>query len=537
VETFEKKFANDRVAKLERPGTPATSQLVLEKFLMEQPLPQYPKISAFGSVNEFRTYLQELAQRNFGFELSVDERPLSARDGSPLAEAMEIAGFTVGNRLAVQPMEGWDGTLEGLPTERTLRRWRHFGESGAKLIWGCEAVAVRHDGRANPNQLCARPQNVEGFRLLLQTLRDAHRERFGQHACKDLLVGLQLTHSGRFSRPNRKDRPEPRIIYHHPVLDRKVGIAAGDDSALLSDEELGQLVGDYVAAARLAEQVGFDFVDIKACHGYLGHETLSAFDRPGRYGGTFENRIRWLCEVIAAVRSECPRLMIGVRLSVFDFPPFEPDPSRSTPGKLGPGVPSPYPLPYPGFGCDRNNPLQLDLSEPIRLVRHLRDQFGVKLFNFTAGSPYYNPHIQRPAYFPPSDGYEPPEDPLVGCLRQIYAVRQIKEAVSDIIVVGSAYTYFQEFFPHVAQAVVRAGWVDFVGLGRMMLSYWDLSADILAGCPVDRRRLCRTFSDCTTAPRNGLPSGCYPLDEYYKQSPEAEELRRIKAARRVASQG
>jgi NADPH2 dehydrogenase len=502
---------------------------------MEHPSRQFPKMSGFSSVHEFRSYLQELAETNFGFTLEVEDRPLSRQEGSPLAEPVQIAGFRVGNRLAVQPMEGWDGTREGLPTDRTIRRWGHFGQSGAKLIWGGEAVAVRHDGRANPHQLYARPENVEGFRFLLQTLREAHRERFGEHACRDLLVGLQLTHSGRFSRPNRKDRPEPRIFYHHPVLDRRVGISSGDDSALLADEDLVQLVQDYVAAARLAEQVGFDFVDIKACHGYLGHESLSAFDRPGKYGGSFENRIRWLTEVIAAVRSECPRVMVGVRLSVFDFPPFEPDQRRSTPGKLGPGVPSPYPLPYPGFGCDRNDPLKIDLSEPIRLVRYLRDQFGIILFNFTAGSPYYNPHIQRPAYFPPSDGYQPPEDPLVGCLRQIHAVRQIKAAVPGIIVVGSAYTYFQEFFPHVAQAVVRAGWVDFVGLGRMMLSYWDLPADLLDGREVDRRRLCRTFSDCTTAPRNGLPSGCYPLDEFYKRSAEAEELRRLKTAWRTAS--
>lgn len=493
---------------------------------------QYPKIASFRTAEEFAAHLNHLAETLFGFQVAVESRVLSAADGSPLAQPIETREFRVGNRLVVQPMEGWDGTSDGLPTERTLRRWEHFGLSGAKLIWGGEAVAIRHDGRANPNQLCYRPENVQGFVKLLETLRAAHCQRFGQKAAEDLLVGLQLTHSGRFSRPNRKDRPEPRILYHHPVLDRRVGISPADDSAIFSDQELKRLVDDYVAAAKMAERVGFNFVDIKACHGYLGHESLSAFDRPGEYGGPFENRIRWLGQVIEAVRTECPKLLVAVRLSIFDFPPFEPDPSQSSAAKLGRGVPSAFPVPYPGFGCDRQNPLKIDLTEPTRLVEWLRDRFGVKLFNFTAGSPYYNPHIQRPAYFPPSDGYQPPEDPLVGCLRQIYAVRQIKKAVPGIVVVGSAYTYFQEFFPHVAQATVRAGWVDAVGLGRMMLSYWDLPADLLEGRPINRNRVCRTFSDCTTAPRNGLPSGCYPLDDYYKQSAEAVELRRIKAAKR-----
>lgn len=493
---------------------------------------RYPKVAQFPSAAAFWDHLQRLADEYFGVTFPPMPAKISAEGVLPSAQPLETPEFMIGNRWCVHPMEGWDGTSEGLPTHRTLRRWRHFGLSGAKLIWGGEAVAVRYDGRANPNQLYNRPENVEGFRTLLRTVREAHSERFGTKACNTLLVGLQLTHSGRFSRPSRHDLPEPRIIYHHPVLDARVGISPTEADAVLTDEELVALIDDFVAAARMAEAVGFDFVDIKACHGYLGHETLSAFDRPGPFGGDFENRVRWLCQVIEAVRSSCPRLLIGVRLSVFDFPPFRPDPARSEPGKPGPGIPCEYPLPYPGFGCNRQDPLQMDLSEPIRLVRLLSERYGVRLFNLTAGSPYYNPHIQRPAYYPPSDAYAPPEDPLVGCLRQIFATRQIKSAVPEAICVGSAYTYFQEFLPLVAQAVIQAAWVDAVGLGRMILSYWDLPADVLAGRPLDPKRICRTFSDCTTAPRNGLPSGCYPLDEFYKNSPEAALLKKVKSALR-----
>jgi len=164
----------------------------------------------------------------------------------------------------------------------------------------------------------------------------------------------------------------------------------------------------------------------------------------------------------------------------------------------------------------------------------LRDQCDVELLNLSAGSPYYNPHMQRPALYPPSDGYQPPEDPLLGCIRQVEAVRQVKEAIPDVPIVGTAYTYFQDYLPHVAQAVVRQGWTDLIGLGRMVLSYWEMPADTLAGRPMATKRICRTFSDCTTGPRNGMISGCYPLDPHYKKSPEAKQLKQLKADQRAS---
>ncbi|NUQ65299.1 MAG: NADH:flavin oxidoreductase, partial [Pirellulales bacterium] len=193
-----------------------------------------------------------------------------------------------------------------------------------------------------------------------------------------------------------------------------------------------------------------------------------------------------------------------------------------------PGIPHEYPTPYPGFGCKPDNPLEIDLSEPIRLLEMMRDELHVELVNLTAGSPYYNPHIQRPAFYPPSDGYQPPEDPLIGCIRQIETVRRIKQAVPGLPLVGTAYTCFQEYLPNLAQALVRESWVDLVGIGRLVLSYWDLPADVLEGRPLQANRICRTFSDCTTGPRNGLISGCFPLDHYYKNSPEGERLREAK---------
>ncbi|MGD8792892.1 MAG: NADH:flavin oxidoreductase [Anaerolineae bacterium] len=473
---------------------------------------RYRRIAALKTADVFRAYLAEQ-----GIDLPFDEE-LASGASSPLAQPYRLAdGFTIGNRFCAQPMEGWDGTPDGQPTELTTRRWRNFGLSGAKLIWGGEAVAVQPWGRGNPNQLLINEANLPALAGLRQALVEAHLERFGR--CDDLLVGLQLTHSGRFSKPVRHDRFEPHILYHHPIFDRRFGLPP--DHPLLTDAEIEAIIQRFVDAAEMAHQAGFGFVDVKHCHGYLGHEFLSAHTRPGPFGGSFENRTRFLRQVVAGIRRRVPGLRIGVRLSAFDLLPFRP-------GADGIGQPEAVAQPYPfAFGANPDSPLTLDLDETKRFLSLLRD-LGIELVNLTAGNPYVNPHIVRPASFPPSDGYLPPEDPLVGVARQVAVCTELKQHFPSLAITGSAYTYLQEWLPYVAQHNVRAGHVDFVGLGRMLLSYPDFAADVLAGQPADRKRLCRTFSDCTTAPRHGLVSGCYPLDPLYKGRGEAHKLAEIK---------
>jgi 2,4-dienoyl-CoA reductase-like NADH-dependent reductase (Old Yellow Enzyme family) len=357
-------------------------------------------------------------------------------------------------------------------------------------------------------------------------LRERHRSVFGRD--DDLLLGFQLTHSGRYCRPNLDRKPRPRIAYRHPLLDPRVGIA--DDRAIFPDDELPSLVDDYVEAARIARRAGADFVDIKHCHGYLLHEFLSAFTRPGPYGGTFENRTRLLREIVAGIRAEVPDVILAVRLSAIDLVPYKPDASRATDGKLGPGVPEDFAalLPYQyGFGVDPADPVRPDLTETTRFLA-LLESLDIRLVNLTAGSPYYTPHVQRPALFPPSDGYQLPEDPLVGVARQINMVKELKARFPGLTIVGTGYSYLQEYLPHVAQHYLREGHVDVVGLGRMLLAYPRFLADATTKGSIDRRLPCRTFSDCTTAPRQGIRSGCYPLDPFYRDSPEALELKAVK---------
>jgi len=235
----------------------------------------FPKLAQLKTSDRFRERLRQLQ-----IDIPLDDVVQSADQGSALATTWSMGSLIVGNRWCIQPMEGWDAHRDGSPSELTLRRWKRFGESGAKLIWGGEAAAVRHDGKANPNQTVALRSNLQGLVQLRETLVAAHQAAMGDH--DGLVVGLQLTHSGRFSRPHSKQL-EPRIAYHHPLLDEKFRIDPQDTAVVWTDSQLDDLIGDYVASAKVAREAGFDFVDIKACHGYLLHEFLSARSRPGRY--------------------------------------------------------------------------------------------------------------------------------------------------------------------------------------------------------------------------------------------------------------
>jgi len=443
----------------------------------------------------------------------------------PLAEPVRVAGRRVGNRFCAQPMEGWDGEWDGRPSGRTRRRWRRFGASGPKLVWGCEAVAVRRAARANPRQFLLDASTEGPLAEALALLRATHRERYG--GTDDLLVGLQLTHSGRYGRP--EGAPAPRIAYHHPVLDARVGVRPDDDRPVLTDAELDELVGDVARAARRAQELGFDFVGIQRCHGYLGHELLSEHTRPGPYGGDLAGRTRFLRRaVVAAVVREAQALLVGVRLSAFDLVPFRPGPG-------GRGEPEPHAhlLPYAdGFGVDAWEPTRPDLAEARRVLAALRG-LGVALLDRTAGSPYKYPAraAARARHRPGTCRRRSPWSGWHAGSWRSATSRSRRGPWRSC----SGCSYPQDFVVHVAEAVVRAGWTDFVGLGRMLLAYPELPGDALEGRLLDRRRFCRTFSDCTTAPRDGLPSGCYPSDPGCRQGEGWVRLQAIQRALTVGS--
>ncbi|MSR75743.1 MAG: NADH:flavin oxidoreductase [Planctomycetes bacterium] len=430
----------------------------------------------------------------------------------PLAQPISVEGRLLPNRFAMHPMEGWDATENGEPSEFTMRRWRHFGRSGAALIWGGEAYAVVPEGRANPRQLCRHPQADNAGTLALlraQVLAGRVEANCGD---EPFLLGLQLTHSGRFAVP-QIGKPRPRPAQRHPLLEQRYPTHA--NAELISDAELDDLILAYAATAKLAWNAGFDFVDLKACHGYLVHDLLGAHDRAGCYGGSFANRSRFLRMLVESVRSECMGLGIGVRLSAFDRVPHETDPTTRLGHPMNHGTPWRH-----SFGVDQKQPSKADFSEPVELVRNL-ERMDVRLWNVSAGSPYWCPHAQRPAVFPPSDGYQPPHDPLQDVAALFAAAAAVRRAAPGLTVVSTGATYLQEWLPHVVEAQIASGNCDFVGLGRMLLSDPDYPRRYLREGRTERRLLCRTFSECTTAPREGRISGCYPLDPLYREQKKA----------------
>ena len=472
--------------------------------------PKYTRMAQIKTASDLTKYLHTNA-----VDLAFDETLLPP-DESPFNRSIPLkSGKTIGNSLCILPMEGWDGTLDGKPSDFTRKRWVKFAISGAKLLFGCEAVAVCHTGKANPNQLVINPENFDEFVSLRQLVLDHHTEQFG--STEDLIIGLQLTHSGRFCKPNSHKKFESQILYAHPYLNQKFGMDA--DYPTLTDEDIDGIIEKYIAAAVLAQRAGFDFIDIKHCHGYLGHEFLSAVNREGKYGGSFENRTRFLRNIVEGIKQAAPGLEMGIRLSAFDLLPF-----KKGPNDVGePESAETYPFAFGG----NTSGLSIDLDEPKAFLA-LAQSLGIQMICITGGSPYYNPHLMRPALFPPSDGYLPPEDPLIGVKRQIDVTAELKKAFPELVIIGSGYSYLQEWLPNVAQNVLSNGMADSVGFGRMVLSYPTMPADMSAGRTLTRNLICRTFSDCTTAPRNGLVSGCYPLDPLYKKLPEAETLKAIK---------
>jgi len=410
-------------------------------------------------------------------------------DLSPLFRPVAVGPLRAGNALCIQPMEGCDGDLDGRPGALTFRRYRRFGDGGAKLIW-FEAAAVVEEGRANPRQLLVDESTASHWQRLLDDCRQAHR-----HACgddDDLVVGLQLTHSGRYS--HRQPLP-------------------ADRSDLVSDDYLRSLVDRYVAAARIAHRCGFQFVDVKQCHGYLLSELLAARTRLGPYGGSLENRTRLARDIFRAIRAAIPELVLASRLNVYDGVPF-----RKKAGSND-GEPCPRSIPLVNYwGTSAVDPLQPDLAEPIAWIDEMR-RLDVALINISMGNPYVSPHIIRPFEYPPPDGYETPEHPLAGVARHFRLAGELQQRFPDLPMVGSGYSYLQEFLFQAGAANVHDGRISFVGVGRAALPQPDFARQLQETGRLDRKRICRSFSYCTALMRSKhndlgqFATGCPPFDK------------------------
>lgn len=392
-----------------------------------------------------------------------------------LGESIRIGHKEVPNRLAIHPMEGADGTSDGKPDELTFRRYERFARGGAGLLW-LEASAVVNEGRANPRQLYICKENQDEFKKLLEHIHSTSEGEFGRRP----YTVIQLTHSGRYSRP--KDKPVPIIATPNPYLDKFLS----DNYKIITDDELRELEDRFVEGAVLAKEVGFDAIDIKSCHRYLISELLSSFTREGEYGGSFENRTRFLLNVVDKIKDRLgDGIDISLRLNAYD------------------AIPYPY-----GFGVSKEDVNVPDLEEPIRLIEMLYDR-GVNLINITTGNPYYNPHVNRPYDIGP---YMPREHPLEGVSRMLNVIREIQMAVPEMAVISTGHSWLRHLAPYVAAGGIEEGWFKMAGFGRQAFAYPDFARDILDEGAMDSKRCCIACSKCTEIMRDDGRTGCVIRD-------------------------
>lgn len=426
-----------------------------------------------------RFHIKSLEQLRSEFSALGLDLPIET-DPTLLGDTVPVGKHTAPNRFAVHPMEGFDADESGAPGELAFRRYRRYAAGGSGLIW-FEATAVLREARSNPGQFWLHEGSLETFKRLVAETRKAARDAHG----REPVLVLQMTHSGRYSKPDGV--PAPLIAHRSPVLDPKHDLP--DDYPVVTDEYLDRLQDQFVQAAKLAAEAGFDGVDVKACHRYLMSELLASHTREGKYGGSYENRTRLLRESLGRIRDEVPQVFITTRMNAYD------------------AIDYPY-----GWGVSKDDYHTPDLSEPLQLAQDLKE-LGAPLLNVSIGNPYFNPHYGRPYDFPIA-GFQAPDDhPLRGIHRFINITGEIQKTIPDVPVIASGYTWLRQFMPYVAAGVIKTGMATLIGQGRGAFAYPDSVKDILEDGKMNPAKVCVTCSACTQIMRDGGMTGCVVRDK------------------------
>lgn len=383
------------------------------------------------------------------------------------------------NRLGIAPMEGVDSLPDGAPSELTRKRYLRLAEGGAGLIW-MEAVSVVQEGRSSLKQLYLDENTLPAFQKLVAEIKETGLKKNGFAPC----IIMQANHSGRYSRPNAEARPEPITAYHRGPHEK---VHPYDDSRIATDEYLDALAEKFGHAALLCREAGFDGIDIKSCHGYLFDELASAYNRPGRYGGSFENRFRLLVDSIkSAQRYQTEDYAVVARVGICDM------------------------LPYPdGFGMKADGSMTPDYTQPIRLVKLLHEELGVPFLNFTMGDPHLNSHVTRPYDL---GRYIPEEHPLEAMARLYEGVALMKKACPTLGVSASSPTYLRQFAVNLAAGAVEQGVCDSVCFGRLSFANPSFPNEIFATGTLQKNTVCVTCSKCSELILAGVPTGCVVRD-------------------------
>jgi len=422
------------------------------------------------------------------------ELPVS-EDLSILGKPFTIAGHTLANRFMIQPMEGVDGDAStGAPTELTFRRYRRFAQGGSALIWA-EAVSVVPEGCSGGRQLRLTEKNLDVYKRLVEETREAAFKGFGH----EITFVVQLTHSGRFCRPGGKVKPLK--AQHNPHLDPMSGM---EDLEPVSDDYLDSLQEEFVRVGKLAAEAGYDGVDMKAVHGYLIAELLGSHTRPGKYGGSYENRTRFLKETAGRMMDELPETcFVTTRTSVLE------------------------PLPHPyGWGVApvESDSWKLDLAEPKCLMRECYEM-GMPLFNISIGFPRTHPYLNRPHDRTLVGQGPPPEYPLEGVVRYQQIIRDMQKSLPEFPVPAAGLTWLRHLLPQVAAGMLEEGWASLIGLGRGAFAYPDMVRDVLETGRAEPSKCCTTCSMCSQIMKDGVGCGGCVIRDREIYGPELKKGR------------
>ena len=418
---------------------------------------------------------------------SLDELKAKAESLKVHLPFLAFGNVVLKNRLGIAPMEGADALPDGSPSRLTTRRYVREAEGGSGLIW-FEAISIVPEGRSSAHQLMLTKDNLEQYKRFTEEIKEAGRKANG---FAPYLV-MQANHSGRYSNP--QGRPAPLIAYRHPEYEK---LRPADDSCIVSDDYLKSLEEKFGEAALLAREAGFDAVDIKSCHGYLLAELNSAYNRPGQYGGSFENRTRLLRNGIAAAKAyETEDFLVTARIGIFD------------------GFAYPY-----GFGVKEEEGAVVNAEEPIRLIRSLYKDYGLPMVNLTMGNPYVSTHVTRPY---DHGKYVPDEHPLVGVARIINGIGAVKKAVPQMVISASGPSYLRQYSDLFAAGAIEEGLCDEMLFGRMSFANPGFANQIIKDGCMDVKKTCVACGKCGDLIRAGKPTGCVVRDTetylgYYRE--------------------
>ncbi|HBT47713.1 MAG TPA: NADH:flavin oxidoreductase [Peptococcaceae bacterium] len=370
-----------------------------------------------------------------------------------LGSPVKIGLLELKNRMVMAPMVTNYAYHDGSVTERLVAYHAERARGGVGMII-VEASYVHPSGKGFPNQLGIYSDRlIPGLRRLVDAVH--------AHGAK---IAVQLYHGGRQTRSAVTGQP---IVAPSPIPDPTVGETPRE----LTREEIGELVEAFAAAALRAKRAGFDAVEIHGAHGYLLNQFLSPYSNKRRdeYGGPLENRMRFLLEVVRAVRRA-----VGAQ----------------------------YPLLY-RLSADEKVPGGLTLEETRLFARRLEEE-GIAALHVSAGVYETAFWIIQPMYLPR------------GCLADL--AQGIKSAVKiPVIGVGRIND------PQVAEGILAAGKADLIAFGRELLTDPEMPCKAVEG-RLDEVRRCiaccqacihELFLDraigCTVNGRTGLERE-FPLD-------------------------